>query len=145
MTPTIFIQMVLTGVAVGIFSGLFGIGGGTVAIPALVLLFAFTQQTAQGTSLLMMVPTALMGAFTYWKGGRLEVLAALALMLGGIPAARLGARLALSLPQDTLKTLFALFLVIVAVRMMPKGNLGGMGLIVGASVLVAGVRLIAAR
>jgi hypothetical protein len=137
--------MVLTGVAVGIFSGLFGIGGGTIAIPALVLLFSFNQQTAQGTSLLMMVPTALMGAATYWRHQSLNPLAALALMIGGVASAHLGARLALTLPQAQLRVLFAFFLVIVAVRMMPRGNVGSMGAIVGMVLIAAGLRFVTAR
>lgn len=142
MAPALFLEMVLTGVVVGIFSGLFGIGGGTVAIPALVLLFGLSQQTAQGTSLLMMVPTALMGAYTYYRGQSLNVWAAVALMVGGVASARLGATLALRLPQDTLKMLFAAFLVVVAVRMVPKASPSTMGTLAGVLLLAAGIRLV---
>jgi len=145
MTPIVFLQMVLVGAAIGLFSGLFGIGGGTIAIPALVLLFGYSQQTAQGTSLLVMVPTALMGAFAYWQGGRLNVWTAAALMVGSIAFARLGAVLALMLPQAQLKTMFALFLVIVAARMMPRGSLGNMSMVVGIALLAAGMRFVMDR
>jgi uncharacterized membrane protein YfcA len=70
---------------------------------------------------------------------------ALAVCVGSLPAARFGAELAQRLPQTTLRTLFALFMVAVAVRVMPTGGLRAMSLLVGMTLVAVGVRLMLAR
>lgn len=135
----------LLGVFVGIFSGLFGVGGGIIMVPFLVLLSAQSQQMAQGISLAVMVPTALANCFRYAKSGNLDLWIALPIVLGAVPAGYFfGADLAQRLSGDTLKTMFALFMVIVAVRMVPSGTVRSMGMLLGALVIAIGVRLLMA-
>jgi hypothetical protein len=137
---------VLLGAVVGVFSGLFGVGGGIIMVPFLVLFASQTQQMAQGISLAVMVPTALGNALRYAKSGHLDLWIALPLAIGSIPAGYLfGADLAQRLPENTLKTLFALFMVAVAVRIMPSANGRSMGLLLGMLVVAIGVRMVISR
>lgn len=149
----------LAGVVVGLFSGLFGVGGGILMVPFLLLVAHYTQQQSQAISLAAMVVTALTGAVGYLRGGTLTtgmIPVAAALAIGSIPGATAGAAIAQRLPKTTLSALFALFIVIMAVRIMPIGGAkslglptssltGSMAMLVGVLVLAIGVRLVTAR
>ena len=135
----------ILGVVVGIFSSLFGVGGGIIMVPTLVLLAGFGQHMAQGISLAVMVPTALVGGLGYWRGGNVNLSIAAAVCVGSIPAAHLGQQIAQTLPKSTLQTLFALFMVAVAARIMPTGNLRAMSLLLGMMFVAVGMRLLLAR
>ena len=135
----------ILGVVVGMFSSLFGVGGGIIMVPALVLIAGFPQHMAQGTSLAVMAPTALMGAYRYFREDNVQWTVALALCLGAIPAAHFGTQLAHRLPQATLRMMFALFMVAVAARIMPTGNLRAMSLLLGMMLVAVGFRLLLAR
>ncbi len=135
----------LLGVVVGLFSALFGVGGGIIMVPALVVLAGFTQHMAQGVSLAVMVPTALVGGYRYWQEGNVNVWIALAVCVGSIPAAVLGAEIAHKLPQTTLRAMFALFMVAVAARIMPAASLRSMSLLLGMALVAIGVRLMLSR
>jgi uncharacterized membrane protein YfcA len=105
------------GFSAGILSGLFGIGGGLVIVPALILLARLTPITAIGTSLAaLLLPVGALGAWEYYKKGHLNVPAALFIALGLLFGAWLGARLAQHLSPVQLKRAFAVFLVLVAGR-----------------------------
>jgi uncharacterized membrane protein YfcA len=138
-------KFALLGVAVGLFSSLFGVGGGIIMVPALVVLAGFTQHMSQGVSLAAMVPTALVGAIRYGREGNVNLWIALALCIGSIPAASFGAEVAQRLPQTTLRALFALFMVAVAARIMPTASLRSMSLLLGMTLVAVGVRLMLAR
>jgi uncharacterized membrane protein YfcA len=143
--PLLYGKFAVLGVVVGVFSSLFGVGGGIIMVPVLVLLFSFTQHMAQGVSLAVMFPTTLVAAASYWRQGNVNVWVALALCVGSIPAARFGTELAHRLPQATLRSLFALFMVAAAVRIMPTGSLRSMSLLLGMMLVAAGARLMFAR
>lgn len=135
----------LLGVGVGVFSSLFGVGGGIIMVPVLGLLFAFSQHMAQGTSLAVMFPTALVGALGYLKEGNVNLGVAAALAIGSIPAAVYASARAQNVPQASLKSMFALFMVVAAVRIMPTASPRSMGLLVGMLFVAVGVRLMFAR
>jgi len=137
--------LVALGVVAGGSSGLLGIGGGIIMVPVLVVLFAFEQHIAQGTALTVMVPTALMGAFTYAGEHKVSWVSAGVMMVGAVIGARYGAEAALHLPRDILRILFALLLVGVAVRMMPRGTSTEMGMLAAVLVIAALVRLFVLR
>jgi hypothetical protein len=139
------IALVALGGLAGASSGLLGIGGGIIMVPMLVVAFAYTQQMAQGTSLAVMIPAALMGAYTYASAHKVSWAAALVMVVGAVVGARYGAALALALPQAVLRTLFALLLVGVAVRMMPRGTGVEMSLLGAVLALAALVRLFVLR
>jgi uncharacterized membrane protein YfcA len=106
------------GLAAGLLAGLLGIGGGLLLVPALVLLAGFDQHVAQGTSLLVIIPAALLGSFTHHRRGRLTMRDAGALAAGGIIGALGGSAIALSLDEELLRRLFALLLLGVAARLI---------------------------
>lgn len=106
------------GFGAGILSGLFGIGGGVVIVPALILLARFVPVVATGTSLAaLLLPVGALGAWEYYKKGHLNLPAALFIAIGIFFGAWLGARLAQQLTPVQLKRAFAVFLVLVAGRM----------------------------
>ena len=111
------IVIVGTGLAAGFFSGLMGVGGGTITIPALVIFLGATQQLAQGTSLALIIPTAIMGAYAYHKRGYVNVDKALWIVLGAVLGAFFGAQLAAIVPSFWLKKIFAAFAMFLSVRM----------------------------
>lgn len=109
---------VLIGLAAGVLSGLFGIGGGIVIIPALLLVARMPYLTATGTSLgALLLPVGALGAWQYYRSGHLDVRASLLVAVGLTLGAWAGARLAQHVPQAVLQRMFAVFLVIVAARM----------------------------
>jgi uncharacterized membrane protein YfcA len=118
--PVRDILIVVTGLVIGILSGLTGVGGGIFIVPALVLGFGIGQRVAQGTSLLAVLPTAAIGAATHYRLGNVDVRSAGWIASAGVPAAIVGAILAQFLPERLLATLFGLFLVATAIRVWPR-------------------------
>ena len=116
MTDTFeIVKMLGLGLAAGVLSGLFGIGGGLVIVPALAVLFGFPIKTAVGTSLFaLLLPTGLLGVWEYWKTGNLRPAAGLCIALGLFFGAYFGAHFAASISQAAVKRLYAVFLLIVA-------------------------------
>lgn len=113
------IIVALIGIAAGILSGLLGLGGAIIIIPALVFFMGFSQQTAQGTALLMMVlPVGALAAYEYYKEGYVEIKPALLMAIFFFIGGYLGAKFATQIPQDTLKKLFAVMLIILAIKML---------------------------
>ncbi|MBC7593525.1 MAG: sulfite exporter TauE/SafE family protein [Kineosporiaceae bacterium] len=105
------------GLGMGVLSGLFGIGGGIVAVPALVGLFAISDLVAKGTSLVVMIPTSSIGTAANWRAGTVDVRAGLLVGLAATAASIPGAALALALPARLSGILFALLLVAVAAQL----------------------------
>ncbi|MBT8198235.1 MAG: sulfite exporter TauE/SafE family protein [Acidimicrobiia bacterium] len=108
---------VLLGLGAGAAASLLGIGGGVIFVPALVILFEFEQQTAQGTSLVVIVATVLVGAATHHRHGRVDWRTVWPLAVTGAIGGVLGSRLALAIDPSALRRLFAAFLVLIAIRM----------------------------
>lgn len=106
------------GLLTGIISGLLGVGGGIVMVPAMVLALGLSQHLAQGTSLLVIVPTAAAGSVTHFRLGNIRLPVAGWLALGGMLGAVGGAALALLAPDAALRVLFALFLLYTGARML---------------------------
>jgi uncharacterized membrane protein YfcA len=106
------------GLIAGILSGLFGVGGGILIIPALILLANFPTKMAVGTSLgALLLPVGLLGAYAYYKSGNLDIRTSLLIALGLFFGAWVGAKLAHALPGPALQRMFAVFIVIMAVRL----------------------------
>ena len=112
------------GAVAGVLSGLFGVGGGVLIVPALIYFLKMGAHTAVGTSLgALLLPVGMLGALAYYRAGNIELKASLLIALGLFLGAYLGARLALSMSAINLTRAFSLFLVLVAVRMF-VGTLG---------------------
>jgi uncharacterized membrane protein YfcA len=108
---------IIIGVGAGVLSGLFGIGGGVVIVPALLYAARMSQLTATGTSLgALLLPVGALGAWEYYRTGHLDVRAALVIAIGLFFGAFFGARLAQILTAVQLKRAFAVFLVMIAIR-----------------------------
>lgn len=106
------------GLAAGVLSGLFGIGGGLLIVPTLVVIANFSTKTALGTSLAsLLLPVGLLGAYAYYENGHVNIQASLLIALGLFLGAGVGARASELLPVITLQRLFAVFLVAMAVRL----------------------------
>ena len=115
-----FALMLLLGVLAGVLSGLFGIGGGLLIVPALVILFGFAQQTASATSLVaLLFPVGALAVWTYWQEGKISmahVIAGCVIACGMLLGGFIGARIGVSLDPVVARRSFAIFLAIVAVK-----------------------------
>jgi uncharacterized protein len=116
MTGTTVLLAVLLGVTAGVLSGLFGVGGGILFVPALVLL-GLGQVEAAATSLLAVVPTAAVGIWRQAAYGNLRVRPALVLGVASIAGVEVGVRAATSISEETLRRLFGLLLLVVAAQL----------------------------
>lgn len=115
------ILFLLLGLAAGAVSGLVGIGGGIIVVPALIFLFGFSQHAAQGTTLAMMVPPiGILAAWTYYTQGYVDIKVAGLLCAGFVFGGLLGARLAVTLSNPVLEKVFGAALLIVSLRMLLK-------------------------
>ncbi len=121
MTLLAAIGVGLAGVLVGIMSALFGVGGGILRVPFMVLVLDLTQHTAEGTSLLVVVPTAIAGTIAHRRHGYVDATTALRLGVGGVMGAVAGALVGLDLSGSTLRLLFAVLLAIVGARVIYEG------------------------
>ena len=114
------VQLVVVGgigLLAGVLSGLFGIGGGIVVVPLLVLVVGLTTTQAAGTSLAaLLLPVGALGALEYWRGGFIDLRFAAILAMGLLLGAYLGARLGISLPVEVVQRGFGVLLVIVGIR-----------------------------
>ena len=106
------------GAAAGLLSGMFGVGGGILMVPAMVLLFGFGQHRAQATSLAAIVPIAAVGAFVFGRAESVDLVAALLLTAGSLMGVQGGARLMHRLSDERLSQIFGAFLVVVALAML---------------------------
>jgi uncharacterized protein len=119
MDPKILLVLVIIGLAAGFTSGMVGIGGGLVIVPALVYFLAFTQHQAQGNSLaLLLFPVGILGVLNYYKKGYVDFRYAALLAVGFVAGSYLGSKFSLSLPQESVKKIFAVLMIVLAVKML---------------------------
>jgi len=109
----------LLGLAAGFLSGLIGIGGGIIIIPALVFLFGLSQHQAQGTTLALMVPPiGILAAWTYYNQGYVDLKIAAFICVGFLFGGLFGARLATGLSNEVLEKVFGVALLLIALKMI---------------------------
>jgi uncharacterized membrane protein YfcA len=119
MSIETILLLIIVGLAAGVLSGMVGVGGGIIVVPALVIFLGFSQHQAQGTSLgLLLLPVGILAVMNYYNKGYIDIkvvaIMSIAFVLGGW----LGSKLSLSMPQDTVKKIFAIVLFYTAFRMM---------------------------
>jgi hypothetical protein len=119
--PTLYVALVAFGVVVGVASGLLGVGGGTLVVPFLTLAVGFSQHSAQATSLLVILPTAIAGSLALRRRGVGDLGLALRFGVVGAIGSVLGALLALALPASALRLVFAVFVGLVGLRLARDG------------------------
>ncbi|MCB1272843.1 MAG: TSUP family transporter [Leucobacter sp.] len=138
-----FIPLALVGIAAGVLSGLFGIGGGTLIVPALALWLGMNHRLAAGTSVAAILPTAIVGAVSYAVPGNVDWIAAILLAVGIIAGAQLGSHLLDKLPLKALQWGFMVFLAVMAVSLWfvvpQRGDQIELGLLSGAGLVFTGL------
>lgn len=108
---------IIIGIAAGTLSGLFGIGGGIIIIPALVFLKGFSQLKAQGTSLMVMLPPVGILAFMeYYKKGNTDLTAGIVICITMLLSAKFGGQLANVLPMNIMKKAFGIFVILIGIK-----------------------------
>jgi len=119
MTTTTIIILIIIGLAAGVLSGLVGVGGGLIIVPALVYFVAFSQKAAQGTSLgILLLPVGILAVMQYYQKGFIDVKVVLIVSAGFLIGGWFGSRLAVSLPTATIKKIFAIFMLLTALKML---------------------------
>jgi len=119
MTVQMVVLLLLIGLAAGMLSGLVGVGGGIIVVPALVFALGFTQQQAQGTSLgLLLLPIGIFAVINYYKQGYIDIRVVLIMSVAFIFGAYLGSKFALSLPEEIVRKIFAIILFWAGIKMM---------------------------
>ncbi|AKL97671.1 sulfite exporter TauE/SafE family protein [Endomicrobium proavitum] len=111
------ITCIAIGVAGGILSGLMGVGGGIVLIPLMVIFLHMGQHQAQGTSLAIIM-LSFVSMFVYYKKGHVNLTVAALIGIGFIIGGLIGAHFATSIPEHALKKIFAVLMIVVAVKML---------------------------
>ncbi len=117
LKPFTISQTVLVGLLAGYISGLLGLGGGIILVPAMVYLLKLPQRQAQGTALLVIVPTALIGASGYFLAGVLRLDYVVWVAAGAMLGVLIGSTIAHKLHPDLLRRLFGVIAVMVAIKM----------------------------
>lgn len=113
------IALVIIGLFAGILSGLVGVGGGILIIPLLIILLGFTQHQAQGTALFAMLPPiGILAALNYYKEGFVKYEYALVIALAFVLGGYFGSKLAISLPEQIVRRVFGLVMLIGAIKLL---------------------------
>lgn len=119
MSTTTILILVLIGLFAGVLSGMIGVGGGIVIVPALIYFLGLTQLEAQGTSLaLMLPPIGILGAMNYYKAGNLDWKYASVIAVTFVVGGYFGSKISLSIPQDVVKKIFGGVMMFVAIKMI---------------------------
>ena len=119
MSTSMLLILIVIGIITGFMAGMLGIGGAIIMIPALVFFMGISQQTAQGTSLAVMLPpVGIIAAYNYYKAGQVNIKFAILLAVFFLVGSYFGSKMALTLPQPLLKKIFGVLLLLVAAKML---------------------------
>ncbi len=119
MDTQLILIVIVIGIIAGMLSGMIGIGGGLVIVPALVYFLGMSQKSAQGTSLaLILLPVGILAVWAYYKQGHVDIKVVGLLAIGFIAGSYFGSKIALSLSQETAKKIFAILMILVAIKMI---------------------------
>ena len=113
------ILFIIIGCIAGILSGLFGIGGGIIIVPALIYLCGFTQLKAQGTSLaILLPPVGILAFMDYYKNGHVDVQAGILICIFLVIGSVLGAKMSHIIPVDTIRKLFGILMMLISIKLI---------------------------
>jgi len=119
MTVSEILGLIIIGLSAGILSGLLGVGGAIIMIPALVFFYGMTQHQAQGTSLaILLFPVGFLAFWNYYKQGYVNFRVALIIMIAFFVGGYLGSIGAVHIPARVLKILFGLLIIVLGFRMV---------------------------
>ncbi len=118
---TLIWAYLLLGLVAGVASGIVGIGGGVIIIPALVYLFGFSQHLAQGTTVALLVPPiGILAAYIYYKNGFIDFKASSFICLSFVLGGFIGSKIAVNISTDILQKIFGVIIVIIGLSMIFK-------------------------
>jgi|TARA_B110000285_G_C15142245_1_gene631732 uncharacterized protein len=119
MRMTEIIILIVIGILSGVLSGMFGVGGGVLIVPALVFFMGMTQHEAQGTSLgLMLLPIGVLAAYNYHQAGNLNIKYGLIIAGAFVVGGYFGSKLSLTIDQSVLKRVFGILMLLVAIKLI---------------------------
>lgn len=114
------IKTILIGSVTGVVNGLFGSGGGTIIVPALVFLIGLEEHKAHATAILIILPLSIVSTIVYFTHGIIRFDIAIIVTLGGIIGGFIGARLLNKIPNNILRKIFGIFMIIAAIKLVMK-------------------------
>tara|TARA_R110001632_G_scaffold169803_6_gene288866 strand:- start:3073 stop:3465 length:393 start_codon:yes stop_codon:yes gene_type:complete len=127
MNATVIISLIIIGLIAGLLSGVMGVGGGVIMIPMMIFFLGFSQHEAQGTSLAVLaVPVTMLAAYTYYQGGHVNWRYAAVIAVFFVVGGYFGSKIAINVNQRTLKTVFAIILIVIAVKMLIENSISTM-------------------
>ena len=113
------IVFILIGIVAGVLSGMFGIGGGIIIVPALMYLCGFSQLKAQGTSLaILLLPVGIFAFMEYYKKGQVDLQAGALIVVFLVIGSVFGSKLAQNLPMDVLRRSFGVLMILISIKMI---------------------------
>ncbi len=119
MSLQVIIILFLVGLAAGILGGLVGIGGGIIIVPSLIYFLGFSQKEAQGTSLgILLLPVGILGVLQFYKAGYVDMRTVWVVSFGFLVGSYFGSKIALGFPQETVKKIFAILMILIALKML---------------------------
>ena len=119
MSLQVIIILFLVGLAAGILGGLVGIGGGIIIVPSLIYFLGFSQKEAQGTSLgILLLPVGIFGVLQFYKAGYVDMRSVWLVSFGFLAGSYFGSKIALNFPQETMKKIFAILMILIALKML---------------------------
>jgi hypothetical protein len=119
MTIQTIVLLVVVGLLAGILSGLVGLGGGVIIVPALVFLLGFSQHQATGTSLgILLLPAGIFAVINYYQKGLIDGRVVLLIFVGFLAGGWLGSKISLSVNETVLKKIFAVVLLLIAGKVL---------------------------
>ncbi len=119
MDTQVILILLLVGLAAGILSGMVGVGGGIIIVPCLVYFLGFSQKMAQGTSLgILLLPIGILGVMQFYKSGYIDLRVVAIISLAFIAGSYFGSKWALGMPQETIKKIFAIMMLVIAIKML---------------------------
>jgi uncharacterized membrane protein YfcA len=119
MSTQTILLIVIIGLAAGLLSGLVGVGGGIIIVPALIYFLGFEQHKAMGTSLgILLLPAGIFAVMNYYKKGYVDIKVVILLFAGFVVGGYLGSKISIGLSETTLRKIFAIVLVFIAGKML---------------------------
>jgi len=119
MSALTILLLVVIGMAAGVLSGLVGVGGGIIIVPALVYFLSFSQKSAQGTSLgILLLPVGILAVLQYYQKGFIDIKVVLIVSIGFLFGGMLGSKAAVALPVGIIKKAFAILMLVTALKML---------------------------
>lgn len=119
MSASTIVLLLVVGLAAGMLSGLVGLGGGVIIVPALVYLMGFSQHRATGTSLgILLLPAGIFAVLNYYKKGFIDIWVVLLIFAGFLVGGFIGSQISLSINESTLRKIFAIVLLLIAGKVL---------------------------